>query len=85
MPLGVDKWPEFFPGIEFQKGETGITTNPRGETLDGIHQRTRTVVDMIIRYADEMNLQTIVLCTHAATNIALGRALTGDPDVNILS
>jgi broad specificity phosphatase PhoE len=59
----------------------GIVADRRGETMKGIHERVKKALEMIIRQADEEGLDTIILCTHAATNIALGRALTGDPDV----
>jgi broad specificity phosphatase PhoE len=47
----------------------------------GVHERVQKALDVIIRDADEQGLETIILCTHAATNIALGRALTHDPEV----
>ena len=46
-----------------------------------IHERVQKALDKIIQDADEQGLKTIILCTHAATNIALGRALTQDPNV----
>jgi transcription factor C subunit 7 len=77
----VDKWSTYFPDVVFSKGVTGIIGDRRGETMKGIHDRVEKALEMIIRRADEEGLDTIILCTHAATNIALGRALTGDPDV----
>jgi transcription factor C subunit 7 len=47
----------------------------------GIHERVQKALDGIIKDADEQGLETIILCTHAATNISLGRALTQDPEV----
>lgn len=47
----------------------------------GIHERVQKALDGIIKDADEQGLETIILCTHAATNIALGRALAQDPEV----
>ena len=81
MPLDVDKWPEFFPGVEFRRGETGIVGDRRGETLESIHERAKRALEVIIRVADDEGLTTIICCTHAATNIALGRALTGNAEV----
>jgi transcription factor C subunit 7 len=81
VPLDIDKWPSYFPEIEFRRGETGIKAAPRGETMSDIHNRVQKALDIIIRQADQDGLHTIILCTHAATNIALGRALTGDPEV----
>ena len=80
-PLNVDDWPKFFPGVKFRKGETGIVPSRRGETMKQIHERVQKASTVLIRCADAEGLNTIILCTHAATNIALGRALTGVPEV----
>lgn len=80
-PLSVEKWPKFFPDVEFRDGITGIVGERRGETMAGIHDRVQEALDKIIKNADDEGLETIILCTHAATNIALGRALTHDPEV----
>lgn len=53
----------------------------RGETMDEIHRRVERALDVLIKRADEEGFTSILLCTHAATNIALGRALTGDAEV----
>ena len=55
--------------------------NRRGETMADIHQRVQRALKAIIERADMDGLDTIILCTHAATNIALGRALVQDPEV----
>lgn len=81
IPLDVTKWPNYFPEVEFRKGETGIVGDRRGESMMEIHQRAQKALDVVIRRADSDGLNTIILCTHAATNIALGRALIGDPEV----
>jgi transcription factor C subunit 7 len=80
-PLNVDQWPKYFPDIDFRRGETGIMGDRRGETMDEVHERVQRALQVLIQRADEEGLNTIILCTHAATNIALGRALTGDPMV----
>jgi len=80
-PLSAEQWPRFFPDLEFRQGITGIIGDRRGETMAGIHERVQKALDKIVKDADEQGLNTIILCTHAATNIALGRALTHDPTV----
>ncbi len=80
-PLSVDRWSEFFEGVEFRQGETGIIPSRRGETMEEIHARTKRALDRIIDTADREGVKCLILCTHAATNIALGRALTGAPEV----
>jgi broad specificity phosphatase PhoE len=49
--------------------------------MEEIHRRTKRALGRIIERADHEGVKCLVLCTHAATNIALGRALTGDPEV----
>jgi len=80
-PVPIDQWPRFFPEVEFRQGDMGIIGNRRGETMAQVHERAKMALDIIINRANQDGLETIILCTHAATNITLGRALTGDPDV----
>lgn len=77
----MEKWSEYFEEVEFRVGETGITPSRRGETMTEIHERVKRALEKIIYVADREDVKCLVLCTHAATNIALGRALTGDPEV----
>jgi len=81
VPVSVENWPKYFPDVAFRTGETGIVGNRRGETMAEIHQRVERALKVIITRADGEGLDTIILCTHAATNIALGRALVKDPEV----
>ena len=50
-----------------------------GETLDGVHDRTAYALDRIIAALDKDPRQptSLLICTHAATMITAGRALTG--------
>ena len=60
--------------------------NPNGELIAELHERTNRAITRIINDLDNDAEQprTVLLCTHAATMIALGRVLTGnmpqDPD-----
>ena len=50
----------------------------KGETLSGLHDRFAYALHHIIEDADkDPNVKAIIICTHAAGMIALGRALTG--------
>ena len=84
VPVSVEDWPQYFPDVRFEAGESGIVGNRRGETMMEIHERVRQALERIITRADEEGLRTIILCTHAATNIALGRALVQNPEVLLL-
>ena len=77
----MDQWAKYFPGVDFRPGVTGIEGDRRGETMVGIHERVERALERIIQQADKDGLKTMILCTHAATNIALGRALMRDPNV----
>lgn len=57
----------------------------KGETLAQLYERIATSVRAIIERCDNEGKRAVVLCTHAAVVIALGRVLTGcipdDPSV----
>lgn len=50
-----------------------------GETKDELHQRAAKTLSEIINIANKENTRAILICSHAATLIAIGRALTGNP------
>lgn len=57
-----------------------VTPATRGETMAQVHDRAAFTLARIIDRLDKLGEdgpKTILLCTHAATNIALGRALVG--------
>ncbi|KAL2074702.1 hypothetical protein VTL71DRAFT_8481 [Oculimacula yallundae] len=54
-----------------------IKPSVNGETIDELHDRTAYALHRIIEQSDREGVKAVVLCTHAATLIAIGRALTG--------
>jgi transcription factor C subunit 7 len=66
-----------------QAYEAKLVPSTRGESMADIHARAKRAIDAVIADAEAAGARTIVLCTHAATNIALGRALCGDPERTI--
>lgn len=54
-----------------------IKPSVNGETIEELHDRTAYALHRIIEQADREGVKAICLCTHAATLIAIGRALTG--------
>jgi broad specificity phosphatase PhoE len=74
----------FFPRVQTTYTPT-IIPSTKGETLSEIHERTAYAIAKIITDIDREWKETgsgpraILLVAHAATNIALGRALTGSP------
>lgn len=54
-----------------------IKPSVSGETIEDLHDRTAYALHRIIEQSDSEGVKAIVICTHAATLIAIGRALTG--------
>lgn len=75
----LDKLQGFFPELD-----PHYTSNPapstRGESLPQLHERVARVIDSIIKRSEQEGHRAILLCTHAAVVIALGRVLTGDSE-----
>lgn len=54
-----------------------IKASEKGETIEQLHERVAYALHKIIEECDRDGVKTIVICTHAATLIALGRVLVG--------
>ncbi|TVY83263.1 Uncharacterized protein LSUE1_G002153, partial [Lachnellula suecica] len=54
-----------------------IKPSVNGESIKELHDRTAYALHRIIEQSDREGVKAIVICTHAATLIAIGRALTG--------
>ncbi|OLL22142.1 hypothetical protein NEOLI_005508, partial [Neolecta irregularis DAH-3] len=73
----------FFPRIKENYQPTLIPAL-NGESMLQLHRRAEIVVKKLIQQIDEEgDINSIVLCTHAATNISLGRALTAISDLEV--
>ncbi|KAI8222846.1 hypothetical protein K4K61_007476 [Colletotrichum sp. SAR11_59] len=55
----------------------------KGETIAELHDRVAAAVQAIIEQCDAEGKRAVVLCSHAASIIALGRVLTGNMPENI--
>ncbi|MCJ1408362.1 hypothetical protein MMC19_002437 [Ptychographa xylographoides] len=68
----------FFPTLTER---TAIVPSSNGETIADLHNRCAYALDAIITDCDGFDanagLEAIMICTHAATMIAMGRVLTG--------
>lgn len=54
-----------------------------GETIAQLHDRVALTLDAIVRRCDETGVRAVLLCSHAATIIAIGRVLTGCMPENV--
>ncbi|KAF3001599.1 hypothetical protein E8E14_005019 [Neopestalotiopsis sp. 37M] len=78
----LDQLRKLFPDID--ESYRSLVTPPRnGETLAQLHDRVATAVDRIVAQCDREGKKAVVLCTHAAVVIALGRVLTGNMPDNV--
>jgi transcription factor C subunit 7 len=65
-----------FPAIDLSY--QGAVRPPRmGESLQELHDRVAAAMQDIVYQCDREGIRAIVICTHAAVVIALGRVLTG--------
>ncbi|KJZ78942.1 hypothetical protein HIM_01715 [Hirsutella minnesotensis 3608] len=66
-----------FPSID-QQYVPIIVPSQRGETLAQLQERVAIALRGIIEQCDKEDVRRVVLCTHAAVIIVLGRILTGN-------
>ncbi|KAL9089757.1 MAG: hypothetical protein Q9165_005551 [Trypethelium subeluteriae] len=69
---------EHFPFLDRETG-FGVIPDLKGESIAGLHDRVAQILNAIIQFEDRRPEQprTLLLCTHAAVMIAIGRVLTG--------
>ncbi|KAI1413723.1 phosphoglycerate mutase-like protein [Hypoxylon sp. FL1857] len=65
-----------FPEIDADYASSPAPSR-RGESLSQLHDRAAKVIASIIRRSDQEGHKAVLICTHAAVVIALGRVLTG--------
>jgi transcription factor C subunit 7 len=54
-----------------------IRPSVNGEGIDDLHNRVAYALHRVIEQCDQEGVKAIVICTHGATLIAVGRALVG--------
>ncbi|CAD6503181.1 BgTH12-02849 [Blumeria graminis f. sp. triticale] len=67
---------ELFPQLD-ENYEPFVKPCSKGETIHQLHDRCAHTMKQIIEQCDQDGIEAILLCTHAATLIAIGRVLTG--------
>lgn len=75
-PASLNELQNHFPEIDASYAST-LAPSRRGESLPQLHDRVAKAIDTIIRRSDEEGHKAVIICTHAAVVIALGRVLTG--------
>ncbi|KAF5677892.1 transcription initiation factor [Fusarium heterosporum] len=76
IPASPDRLKELFPAYD-DTCVSVITPSRKGETIKDLYVRVAAAMQGIIDRCDAEGKRAVVLCTHAAVVIALGRVLTG--------
>ncbi|KAK9238807.1 histidine phosphatase superfamily [Lipomyces kononenkoae] len=74
----------FFPRVSLDYEPIAVPSTD-GETMEELHDRAKFVLTAMIKDCNENHptITTVVICAHAATIIALGRALVGDDSFDV--
>jgi transcription factor C subunit 7 len=65
-----------FPHLD-EEYKAVIKPSVNGESIDDLHNRVAYALHRVIEQCDKEGVKAIVICTHGATLIAIGRALVG--------
>ena len=65
-----------FPRYDTEYSPT-IIPSVNGESIADLHDRIAYALHAIIKRSDEEGVKAIIICSHAASILAIGRALTG--------
>ncbi|KAK7203223.1 histidine phosphatase superfamily [Myxozyma melibiosi] len=77
VPATVETLHKFFPLVD-KEYTPMIVPSSNGETKDELHARAAEALRQIIERANKDGIRALLICSHAATLIAIGRALTGN-------
>ncbi|KPM43526.1 hypothetical protein AK830_g3035 [Neonectria ditissima] len=76
IPASPEKLKAIFPAYD-DAYISALAPSRKGEGIDDLYRRVAGAVQSIISRCDSEGRRAVVLCTHAAVVIALGRVLTG--------
>ena len=80
-PASLGTLQPLFPGLLDPEYGPVVTPNPMGEGIHELHDRVAAAMEALIAQCDRDGVRAVLLCSHAAVVIALGRVLTGQmPD-----
>lgn len=79
-PPSASKLHKHFPRVSIDGHDPLLYASRNGETFAGIHERAEAFFKLLLEYMKERHpkVKRILLVSHAATVIALGRAIVGD-------
>ncbi|ROW04663.1 hypothetical protein VPNG_07466 [Cytospora leucostoma] len=75
-----EKLKQLFPAFDTSYVPAAVPSR-MGESIAQLHDRVAMTMDALIQHSDKSGVRALLICSHAATIIALGRVLTGNmPD-----
>lgn len=83
IPASPEVLESFFPALLSPDYKPAVVPTRMGESIGELHDRVATTMDALISECDRDGIRAVLLCSHAAVVIALGRVLTGDMPENI--
>jgi transcription factor C subunit 7 len=75
-PAAPETLKGFFPFYD-ETYESAVVPSTKGESIVQLHDRVAAGMSVVVERCDAAGTRAIILCTHAAVVIALGRVLTG--------
>lgn len=78
----ADKLAELFPAFD-KSYASAVVPSRNGESIAQLHDRVALTMEALVKRCDEAGVRAVLLCSHAATVIALGRVLTGNMPENV--
>lgn len=77
VPATHDVLQPLFPGLLDPEYRPLVVPTCTGEGVDDLHDRVAKTLDALVTKCDREGVRAVLLCSHAAVVIALGRVLTG--------
>ncbi|SPQ22404.1 974fb769-d0cc-4470-b39b-a2ccccb1bf5b [Thermothielavioides terrestris] len=77
VPASLATLGPLFPDLLDSDYVPAVTPNRMGESIEELHDRVAATMETVIAECDRDGVRAILLCSHAAVIIALGRVLTG--------
>lgn len=76
-PARAEYMKEFVPELSLS-WKPMLYPDSNGESIAELHARARRVLDLIQQRCEELGVSRVLICSHAATIIAMGRVLLND-------
>jgi len=83
VPETLEVLESHFPTLLDLSYQPAVVPTRLGEEVGVLHDRVAAAMEALIAECDRDSIRTILLCSHAAVVIALGRVLTGSMPQNI--